>query len=106
MNPLARTAVRVRLGPDDLDEQNARRCTEELFDLVHLEGYDDLRLDCQDIASISTYALMRLIVLSRCLQEMGGRLRLLNVGPQFRAALYRNRVTSLLEDDDQAADAS
>jgi anti-sigma B factor antagonist len=68
-----------------------------LFALAKDMPGKQIHLDCDDVTSFSSEALGTLIGLQKRVKEGGGRLRLLNVGPDQYEVLVTARLETLLD---------
>jgi len=87
----------VRFACKCLDDTQAHLLAEDLLDLALSRGGGELLLNLEAVESVSSYGLMRLMVLSRCLQAAGGKLCLTHLRPEVYATLLANRVTNLFD---------
>jgi anti-anti-sigma factor len=91
-----RDGTLVRLNGQELHEANARDLAEELFDVASKGNGPHLYLDFDAVETLSSYVLLRLIVLDRKLQDLGDRLVLLNTRPRVREAIQASHLSDVL----------
>lgn len=88
--------ILVRLNGRELHESNARDLAEELFDVACKGSGPHLYLDFAAVESLSSYVLLRLIVLDKKLQDLGDRLVLINTRARVREAIQASHLSDFL----------
>jgi anti-anti-sigma regulatory factor len=91
-----RDGMQVRFHMRHLNEANARELMAELFELAARGSGPYLYLDLSEVESLTYHILMRLIVLSKKLQDLGDRLLLLNPSPRVREAIATSHLSEFL----------
>lgn len=88
--------ILVRVHGQELHEANARDVAEDLFDAASKGSGPHLYLDCGDVESLSSYVMLRLIVLNKKLQDLGDRLVILNTRPRVRDAIHASHLSEFV----------
>ena len=87
----------VKVTCKDFDELNPQGLVDELFAQAADRGDHILYLDLDEVEYLSSGMLGVLIVLDRRLQNVGGRLVLLNLNPGVYEVFHATRVDDLLD---------
>jgi anti-anti-sigma regulatory factor len=87
--------ILVRFNDRELHETNARDLAEEVFDAANRGNGPHLYLDFAGVEMVSSYVMLRLIVLDKKLQDLGDRLVLLHTPSRVREALQATQMVCM-----------
>ncbi len=88
--------IMVTLTADYLSPWTTENLVDDLMELVHESGRDNLYLDFDTVKVLASAVQARLLRLDRQLRERGGKLILVNLDPFVTRTFQASRINDLL----------